>query len=136
MMPEVKIPIVYSTSHEIFPKIVFGVLVILAVILFIQYVLKQSKANEPLFSLKGKQFFEKDYDKVKLFGSLILVFAFVFLLEPLGFIPAGILFMTLFNVLFTGRLGKKDILISLGIAIIETMTVWFIFGYLFEITLP
>lgn len=136
MMPELKIPVVYSTSHEIFPKIVFGILVILAIIIFVQYVLKQRKAKEALFSLKGKQFFEKDYDKVKLFGSLILLFAFVFLLKPLGFIPAGILFMSLFNVLFTGRFGKKDILISVGIAVVETMIVWFVFGYLFEITLP
>ena len=135
-MPELKIPVVYSTSHEIFPKIVFGILVILAIIIFVQYVLKQRKAKEALFSLKGKQFFEKDYDKVKLFGSLILLFAFVFLLKPLGFIPAGILFMSLFNVLFTGRFGKKDILISVGIAVVETMIVWFVFGYLFEITLP
>lgn len=135
-MPELKIPIIYSTSHEIFPKIVFGILVILAIIIFIQYVLKQRKAKEALFSLKGKQYFEKDYDKVKLFGSLILLFAFVFLLKPLGFIPAGILFMSLFNVLFTGRFGKKDILISVGIAVVETMIVWFVFGYLFEITLP
>lgn len=136
MMPEFKIPIVYSTSHKVFPQIVFGILVILAIIILIQYVMKQHKSKETLFSLKGKQFFEKDYDKVKLFGTLILLFAFVFLLKPLGFIPAGILFMSLFNILFTGRIGKKDILISIGIAVVETMIVWFIFGYLFEITLP
>ncbi len=133
---DLKIPIVHSTSHKIFPRIVLAILIILAVIMFIQYILKARKEKTKLFSLKGKQFFEDNYDKVKLFGTIIFLFAFIFLLEPLGFIIASIIFMSLFNILFSGKYSKKDIVISTGIAIIETMSVWFIFGYLFEITLP
>lgn len=135
-MPDIKIPIVYSTSHEVFPRIVLVILVILAIIIFLQYLLKTRKEKSKLFSFKGKHFFEKDYDKVKLFGSAILLLLYIVIMKPLGFIFASILIMSLFNILYSARFGKKDIGISIGISVIETMTVWFIFGYLFEITLP
>lgn len=135
-MPDIKIPIVYSTSHEVVPRIVLGILVILAIIIFLQYLLKTRKEKSKLFAIKGKHFFEKDYDKVKLFGSAILLLLYIVIMKPLGFIFASILIMSLFNILYSARFGKKDIGISIGISVIETMTVWFIFGYLFEITLP
>ncbi len=112
------------------------ILIILAIIIFIQHVIKSRQANTKLFSLKGKQFFEENYDKVKLFGTIILLFAFIFLLEPLGFVIASIIFMSLFNILYSEKYDKKGLLVSLGLAVAETMTVWFIFGYLFDITLP
>lgn len=135
-MLDIKIPIVYSTSHEVFPRIVLVILVILAIIIFLQYLLKTRKEKSKLFAIKGKHFFEKDYDKVKLFGSAILLLLYIVIMKPLGFIFASILIMSLFNILYSARFGKKDIGISIGISVIETMTVWFIFGYLFEITLP
>lgn len=135
-MPDFKLPIVYSTSHEVVPRIIFGVLVILAFIIFIQYVLKIRKENGKLFSLKGKHFFEENYDKVKLFGSAILLLIFMLIMKPLGFILSSIIIVSLLNILFSAKYGKKDIMLSIGISVIETMTVWFIFGYLFEITLP
>ncbi|NLB21176.1 MAG: tripartite tricarboxylate transporter TctB family protein [Clostridium sp.] len=133
---DLKIPIVHSKSHEIFPRITIAIVIILAIIIIIQYVNKSRQGDTKLFSLKGKHFFEENYDKVKLFGTIILLFAFIFLLEPLGFIVAGIIFMSLFNILFSGKYTKKEFLVSTSIAVIETMSVWFIFGYLFEITLP
>ena len=135
-MPDIKIPIVYSTSHEVVPRIVLGILVILAIIMFIQYVLKTRKEKGKLFSYKGRHFFEKDYDKVKLFGSAVLLLLYIVIMKPLGFIFASILIMSLFNILYSAKFGKKDMVLSIGISVIETMTVWFIFGYLFEITLP
>lgn len=133
---DLKIPIVYSKSHEVFPRITIGILIVLGLIILIQYLIKMRHMNTKLFSLKNKQFFEKDYDKFKLFGTILLLFAFILLLEPLGFVIAGIIFMSLFNILFAGKYTKKDLLISTSLAIIETMSVWFVFGYLFEITLP
>jgi len=135
-MPDIKIPIVYSTSHEVVPRIVTGILVILAIVIFIQYVMKTRKENGKLFSIKGKKFFEDNFDKVKLFGTLILLIVFILLMKPIGFIAAGIIIVSLFNILYSAKFDKKDIMVSIGISVVETMTVWFIFGYLFEITLP
>lgn len=135
-MLDFKLPIVYSTSHTVMPKIIFGVLVILGIILFIQYVMKTRKEGGKLFSLKGKRFFEENYDRMKLFGTVIILFGFIVFMKPLGFILAGIIFMSLFNILYDGKFGKKDLLLSISISVVETMTVWFIFGYLFDITLP
>ncbi len=135
-MPQIKIPVVHSTSHTIFPGIVLGILGILAVILLFQGILKARRENRPFLSLAGRHFFVADYDRIKLFGTVIGLVLYIVLMPILTFIPASILFITFFNVLYSGRKGRKDLAISLSIAAVETMTVWFIFGYLFEITLP
>lgn len=135
-MPDFKVPVTYSTSHTVFPRIVLGILAILAVILLIQGILKARKENRSFLSWKGTRFFTEHYDKAKLFGTIIGLVAYILLMPILGFIPASLLFIFFFNVLYAGRWGKKDLAISLSIAAVETMTVWFIFGYLFEITLP
>lgn len=135
-MSDLKIPVIYSTSHNLFPRIVLGILVLLGIILVIQAMIKARKTNRPFLSLKGKRFFIADYDKTKLFGTLIGLILYIVLMPIIGFIPASILFMLLFNILYSARWGKKDLAVHLAIAAVETMSVWFVFGYLFEITLP
>ena len=130
------IKIVYSKSHTIFPKIIIGVLILFAIILFIQSLMKSRKLNCPLFDFKSKRFFIEQYDKLKLFGTLILLVLYIFSMNLLGFVAAGIIFISLFNILYAGKKDIKTIAICIGIATIETLLVWFIFGYVFEITLP
>ncbi|MDF1616753.1 tripartite tricarboxylate transporter TctB family protein [Petrocella sp. FN5] len=131
-----RIKIVYSQSHTIGPKIIFGILIIFSIILLIQAIMKAKKENRPLLSLKHKHFFIENYDRVKLLGTGILLILYIMTMNLLGFIPAGILFISLFNVLYKGSREIKSILISIGIATIETMLIWFIFGYMFGVTLP
>lgn len=135
-MPEFRINIVHSTSHEVFPKIIVGILVILGIMLLIQGLLRAKREKRAFFSVAGRQFFTENYNKVKFWGTVLGLILLVLLMPILGFIFSGILFMLFFNVLYSGRKGVKDIAISLSIAVVETMSVWFIFGYLFEITLP
>ena len=135
-MPDIKLKIVHSQSHTVFPKIVFWILVILACVIVVQTVLKAKKENRKLFDFKGKHFFEENYDKVKLFGTLVLLVLYLVLMNVLGFILASILFIGLFNILYDGKFGKKDLLVSFGISAVETLLVWFVFGYIFSITLP
>ncbi|OGO79255.1 MAG: hypothetical protein A2Y23_01375 [Clostridiales bacterium GWB2_37_7] len=131
-----KINITYSQSHLIMPRIILGVLMILAVVIFIQEYLKARKAKKPFMNIKQWRFFAKDYDKVKLFGSIGLLFAYIVLLNLIGFIAGSIIIASLFNILYAEKKDKKSIAICIGISIIETMVLWFIFGYIFEITLP
>lgn len=131
-----KIDITYSRSHWVMPKITIGILIILAVIIFIQEYIKAKKANKPFMSLKGWRFFAEGYDKVKLYGSIGLLFAYIVLMKLIGFIAGSIIVASLFNILYAEKKDKKSIAICIGISIIETMLLWFVFGYIFEITLP
>ena len=49
---------------------------------------------------------------------------------------AAIIFISLFNILYTGKKEVKSIAISIGISVVETLLIWFVFGYIFNITLP
>ncbi|MDF2530503.1 MAG: conserved rane protein of unknown function [Clostridia bacterium] len=131
-----KIDITYSRSHWVMPKIIIGVLIILAVVIFIQEYLKAKKANKPFMSLKGWRFFAEGYDKVKLFGSIGLLFAYIGLMKLIGFIASSIIIASLFNILFVEKKDKKSIAICIGIAVIEALLLWFVFGYILEVTLP
>ncbi|WP_313164629.1 tripartite tricarboxylate transporter TctB family protein [Sedimentibacter sp.] len=130
------IKIVYSTSHTVFPKIILGILILFAVILFIQALMKAKKLKCPVFNFKSKKFFIENYDKMKFYGTIILLALYVICMNLLRFIPASIIFISLFNILYAGKKDIKTIAICIGIAAIETLLVWFIFGYVFDITLP
>ena len=135
-MPDLKIKIVYSQSHTVFPKIIFSILVILAIIIVIQSIMKSRQERTSLFSLKNRHFFIHQYDKAKIFGTIILLIIYAFALKIIGFIASGIIFITMFNILFSGDQSKKGLVKSFLIATVETMLIWFIFGYLFNVTLP
>ncbi|MHB8130106.1 MAG: tripartite tricarboxylate transporter TctB family protein [Mobilitalea sp.] len=131
-----KIKIVHSQSHLVFPKIVIGILLILLFVMIIQAIVKARKENKPLFNLKNKKFFVENYDKIKLFGSLVLFVLYILSLELLGFLIASIVFITLFNILFAATKSKKSLINSVIISVIASFTLWFLFGYVFNITLP
>ncbi|MDF2595551.1 MAG: conserved rane protein of unknown function [Clostridia bacterium] len=130
-----KIKIVYSSSHLIFPKIVIGILIVLGLIMFIQ-ALAENKKQGKSFNFKGKKFFVENYDKLKFWGALILFVLYIVSLELIGFLPASLIFVFLFNILFAGAKNKKSILVSAIISIVASVGIWYIFGYLFNITLP
>lgn len=127
-----KINITYSTSHMLFPKIVMGILTVLAITIVIQELKKKKecKADEK------KCFFIEGFDKVKLFGSLILFVGYIFAMEWTSFLPASIVFMMLFNLLYAGWHSKKSIIVSAVISVFTPLLVWYLFGIVFNITLP
>lgn len=131
-----KVKIVHSQSHLVFPKIVIGILLILLVVMIIQAIIKAKKENRPLFHLKNKKFFVQDYDKLKIFGSIILFVLYILSLEILGFLFASIVFITLFNVLYASSRNLKSLINSVLISSIASFTLWFLFGYVFNVTLP
>lgn len=135
-MPDFKLKIIHSQSQSVFPKIVFYILIFLLVIMLVQAVMKAKKENRPLFNFKDKKFFVENPDKVKLFGTLILLIVYVVSMKLIGFIPSSILSLTLFNLLYAAKRDKREIRNSIGISIVETMLIWVVFGYMFNITLP
>ena len=143
-----------STSHQIFPPIIIGVLVFLAVIMLIQRALRCKKMGTPFFNFKNYHFFEKNWDKIRLPGTLLLLVLYFPAMDLLGFLPASIIFIFLLNVLFVG-IGQlasipvafktkrfwsnhdfRSLLISLIISVVSSTLIWFLFGKMFKITLP
>jgi hypothetical protein len=98
--------------------------------------MKAKNENKPLFDLKNKKFFVENYDKVKLFGSLILFILYILFLDILGFLLGSIIFITLFNILYAATKNKKSLINSVIISVVASFVLWFLFGYVFNITLP
>ncbi len=131
-----------------------GILVILLIVMSIQSFLKAKKENRPFIQLKGKRFFEENWDKIKIIGTLVLFIFYIFAMDIIGFLVASIIFIFLFNVLFAGieqlkeipvalkeksyfrNDGFRSVCTSLLIAVIFSAGIWFIFGEVFRITLP
>jgi len=143
-----------STSHWIFPPIIFGILGFLLVVMAIQRLLKCRRLGKPFFAFKNYHFFVANWDKVRLIGSLVLMVLYFPSMNLLGFLPASILFVFMFNVLFCGvqqiasipvafktrkfwsNRGFRSLLISLIISVVSSTLIYLVFGKLFKITLP
>ena len=130
-----RIKVVYSTSHLLFPKIIIAILIILAVIMLIQRIVDTKKNNKPFLNKEFK-FFNEDCDKVKLAGSAVLLVAYCFAMNFIGFIAGSIIFISLFHILYAEKRTLKRILTSIGISTVETLLVWYVFSQLLYVTLP
>ena len=134
----------FSTMHWFFPKIIIGILIILGALLIVQRFMKCKETGEPFIKLKGYHFLNPGYDKVKFWGSIILFIAYVAALEALSFLPASIIFITAFNLLFAEaiygpkgfKLDWKNIGVSLLIGVVSSTFIWVLFYHIFNITLP
>lgn len=126
-----------STSHWIFPPIILGILGVLLVIMIIQRAVICKKNNQPFIDFKKIHFFIPGYDKLKLFGTVILFVLYILLMKPIGFVFSSILCIFGFNVLFTGvKAGRKSIITSAIIAVVATIIIWVVFDVMFQISLP
>ena len=140
----------FSNMHLFFPTVIACILGILLVVIIIQRVLKCKREGTPFINLKGYHFFEPGYDKLKLWGSVVLFAAYIACLEPMGFLWASMLFVFLFNVLFAESVnfkalfGKaegpvlrvKSLAISAVIGVVSSTLIWVLFYKIFNITLP
>ncbi|NLE68611.1 MAG: tripartite tricarboxylate transporter TctB family protein [Clostridiales bacterium] len=140
----------YSDSHLVVPRIIGGILILLAVLLVIERAKRCKKEGKPFFDLKGYRFFEKNYSKLKFWGSLAILAAYFALLEVIHFLPASLIFIFLLNVLYDDSInlaalfGKaegpvirwKPLLTSAMITVVFSVGVWYLFGTVFNITLP
>lgn len=140
----------WSESHLVMPRIIGGVLIFLAIVLLIQRALRCRREGKPFISFKGYRFFEPGYDKLKFWGFLILMPLYIISLKAIGFLPASLIFIFLFNVLFaesidlraafkgnwSAAVNVKSLLTSVIITVIASVGIWYLFGVVFNITLP
>ena len=133
-----QINVVYSTQHWIFPTITIGILVILGVLLIVLEGRARVKAGKGFFAKPGR-FFEENYDKVKFWGCLALMFVYFFFLDKIGFTIWSIVCLFLFNTLFANKQQMKNPryhITSLIISVVACVVISLVFGTLFAITLP
>ncbi|WP_408010204.1 tripartite tricarboxylate transporter TctB family protein [Pseudalkalibacillus sp. A8] len=130
----VTVELKFSEYHTIFPKIMLTILIFLAVLMLLLNIVK--RIREGTLTALRFQFFVDNYDKLKFYGTLVLLIAYAFMLEPIGFLPASILFMFLISLLFIGNVKKKSIIVSLANSLATSFAIWYLFGQLFDITLP
>lgn len=128
------INVVYSTEHWIMPIIVMGILAILLVAVIVTEGRARVQDGKSFFAKPGR-FFKENYDKLKLFGTLVLFAAYIFCLDIIGFTVTSLIFVFLFNVLYTG-FGKKQMIMSAVITVIAVLLISVLFGVVFNITLP
>ena len=131
-----KLKIINSTSHWVMPRIVMGILVVLLVIIGIQRLIHCRKTGTPFIQLKNYRFCRPGWDKVKLLGGILTFVAYIYLMEFLTFLPASIISIFIFNVLFDNERTKKSMITSGVISVGFSVFIWLIFGVLFRITLP
>ena len=131
-----KLKIINSTSHWVMPRIVMGILVVLLVIIGIQRLIHCRKTGTPFIQLKNYRVFRPGWDKVKLLGGILTFVAYIYLMEFLTFLPASIISIFIFNVLFDNERTKKSMITSGVISVGFSVFIWLIFGVLFRITLP
>lgn len=125
----------FATSEMFFPKLIITLLIILGICILAPKVVQSIRTKQPLIA-EGTHFFVENFDKLKLFGSMGLLILYVFLLERIHFIAASLLCIFGFNVLFCGTLKPKSLLISAVSTVVSVLGLWYIFGILFNITLP
>lgn len=133
-----RINVVYSTQHWIFPTITIGILVILGVLLIVLEGRARVKAGKGFFAKPGR-FFEENYDKVKFWGTLVLLVVYFFFLDKIGFTIWSIICLFLFNTLFANKEQMKNPkyhITSAIISVVACVIISLVFGTLFAITLP
>ncbi|EOS58343.1 MULTISPECIES: tripartite tricarboxylate transporter TctB family protein [unclassified Anaerotruncus] len=128
------IQVVYSTEHWIVPIITMGVLVVLLAAIILTEGRARVQEGKPFFQKPGR-FFLENYDKMKLWGTLLLFAGYIFALDVIGFTVTSLIFVFLFNVLYTGT-SKKALIGSAVIAVVASLLISVMFGIVFNITLP
>ena len=130
-----KVPIIYSTSHMLVPKIMGVVIAALLALILITETAAKKRRGEKL-KPERKKFFLPGYDKKKFWGVVVLSAVYVVLLKVIRFVPSSVICIFLYGVLFEGKREKISLAVSGISAVGFTVVVWFVFGYMFNITLP
>lgn len=102
-----------------YPILLGGLMALLAVLQFVRA--QPSEARKPFWKRHGRP--------LLLTGSLV---AYVYLLEPLGFLASTFAYLTLSHLWLGERAWPRAVAVGLGI----TMILWFVFDRTLDLRLP
>lgn len=133
----------FEQSHLFFPRIVTWVLLIMLGIIII----REHKAILPGLKRAGKAVFsrEEDFDRLRFFGTLVLIIAYFYLMYVVGrmfpntgygFLLMSMPFIFLLSLLYVDIKSRRNVAIILANAVIAPGLAWYVLSQLFNITLP
>jgi hypothetical protein len=133
----------FDQSHLFFPRIIMCLLLLLLAIIAVLY--GRKFFQDIRAGRRHVRFFQENYDKIRLFGTIIGVVIYFVLMDyvgtlfpntGLGFLLVSIPFMLFLSLLYVHDLDRKKTIIILLNSTIAPLTAWYILGNLFNITLP
>lgn len=134
-----KVTVDFQTSHLIFPTLIGAVLLLLGIA--IAFTHRQAILNS---GAMWSQTFAR-MDKIRFFGTIGLTIAYFLLMVPvgdmwpntgLGFLICSIPFVALIGLLYMHDRPLRSVAILLAVAVIAPTLIWWLFTYVFALTLP
>ncbi|MDN5587464.1 MAG: tripartite tricarboxylate transporter TctB family protein [Brevibacterium sp.] len=128
----------FNNYHLVFPYAIGALLVVLLVAMAAKKLITASAIGSSGESAPrpNYRFFDVDFDWKKLFGALGCTVAYALLLAPLGFLISSILFMFGISLIFKPSFKPRSLTGLAANAVLTPLVIWFVFGQMFDITLP
>lgn len=138
-----KVEIDFKTSHQVFPHLIEGILLVLAMAIVVTH-------KRSIVSAFG-QFRTKvhprhwQFDRPRLLGCLLLTVVYFLAMEPvgsllpntgLGFWLCSCVFGLLLSRLFVHDIDRRKRMLMLSTSLIMPTLIWFVFAQIFRVTLP
>ncbi|MFD1798096.1 tripartite tricarboxylate transporter TctB family protein [Paracoccus aurantiacus] len=129
----------FETSHLIFPTLIGSVLLLLGLAILFTH----RRAIAQSGAMWSRTFAEMD--KARFFGTLILTIIYFLLMVPvgdrwpntgLGFLITSIPFVAAISILYMHERDARSLIPVLIVAVAAPTLVWWLFTYVFALTLP
>lgn len=129
----------FETSHLLFPKLIGAVLALLGLAILISH--RRAIAHSGAMWAQTLA----SMDKPRFFGTLALTVVYFLLMVPvgdrwpntgLGFLICSIPFVAAISVLYMHERDARSLIPALIVAVAAPTIVWWLFTYVFALTLP
>ena len=129
----------FETSHLLFPKLIGSILALLGLAILITH----RRAIAQSSAMWAQTF--AGMDKLRFFGTLILTVIYFLLMVPvgdrwpntgLGFLICSIPFVAAISILYMHERDARGLIPVLIVAVAAPTLVWWLFTYVFALTLP
>lgn len=134
-----QVTIDFDRSHLIFPRLIMVILLLLGVAI----VIRDRKAIAHSGAMWAETF--RNMDKIRFFGTIGLTIAYFLLMVPvgdiwpntgLGFLICSIPFVLLISILYMHERDWRSLIPVLIVSVTVPTLVWWLFTYVFALTLP
>ncbi|AUH33328.1 tripartite tricarboxylate transporter TctB family protein [Paracoccus tegillarcae] len=134
-----KVSIDFDTSHLIFPRLIGIILLLLGLVI----VIRNRRALAGSGAMWSQTF--QQMDKIRFFGTLALTIIYFLLMVPigdlwpntgLGFLICSIPFVLLISILYMHERTPRAMIPVLIVSVVAPTLVWWLFTYVFALTLP
>ena len=122
----IKVGSAMAQGGDFMPKLLSGIWLVLAIAIFVTGIREPHNVSEKAVSIKG------------FIATLILLFVYIFLLRPVGFVVASTLYVFVQMMLFAPKeyKSKKNYILFAVIAIVLPIIINLIFANAFSLILP